>query len=111
MNLRHCVVTSVSALLLLSGALLGEPAVRTNAEPLAQAVPTETPVQINLIPVAPPVQQDANGATATWTPTPPGVALLEAKDFANVRAQPSTDAAQLGTIRSGQKYNVIGRYV
>ena len=37
--------------------------------------------------------------------------MLEAKDFANVRAEPSTDAAQLGQIKAGEQYNVIGRYV
>ncbi len=77
--------------------------------------PTATPMQINLSPVAPPqVQDNSNNSglpTPSWTPTPPGVAILEAKDFANVRADPSTDSAQLGTIHSGEKYNVIGRYV
>jgi Bacterial SH3 domain len=73
--------------------------------------PTETPAQINLEPAAQIVPQDVGGPTPTRTPTPEGIALLEAKDFANVRAEPSTDAAQLGTIRAGEKYNVIGRYV
>ncbi len=40
-----------------------------------------------------------------------GGALLEAKEIANVRAEPSTEAAQLGTIRVGETYRVIGRYV
>src|SRR5579871_6402743 len=79
------------------------------------AAPTATPMQIILSPVAPPqIQSNDNNAglpTATLTPTPLGVAILEAKDFANVRATPSTDAAQLGTIRAGDKYNVIGKYV
>src|SRR5664279_5887186 len=97
---------SVAAILLLSGAVL------VTAEPPLQQVPTSTPVQINLSPVAPPVAQQDNGApTPTRTATPLGIALLEAKDFANVRADPSTDSAQLGTIRAGEKYNVIGRYI
>ncbi len=76
--------------------------------------PTATPIQINLSPVAPAQVQDNSNPglpTPTWTQTPPGVAILEAKDFANVRADPSTDSAQLGTIHAGEKYNVIGRYV
>ncbi|MFN8451726.1 MAG: SH3 domain-containing protein [Anaerolineae bacterium] len=84
------------------------------ADPVVQ-VPTETPAVINLSPVTQaageqPVGDNA-GATATRTPTPEGVALLEAKEFANVRAEPSTESAQLGTIRVGETYNVIGRYV
>ena len=81
------------------------------AQPIVQ-VPTETPAVIDL---APAQQQqptiDAGGPTATRTPTPLGIALLEAKEFANVRAEPSTEAAQLGTIRIGETYNVIGRYI
>lgn len=81
------------------------------AQEIAQ-VPTETPAMINLAPAA--QQQptiDTGGPTPTRTPTPLGVALLEAKEFANVRAEPSTESAQLGTIRLGETYNVIGRYI
>ncbi len=81
------------------------------AQPIAQ-VPTETPAVIDLAPAA--QQQptvDTGGATATRTPTPPGIALLEAREFANVRAEPSTESAQLGTIRVGETYTVIARYV
>lgn len=80
-------------------------------EPVAQ-VPTETPALINLEPIAQQIPTlDTGGPTPTRTPTPQGVALLEAKEFANVRAEPSTESAQLGTIRSGEQYNVIGRYI
>jgi len=73
---------------------------------------TATPAQINLSPVAQAAQdQNSGGPTPTRTATPPGIALLEAKDFANVRADPSTDSAQLGQIKAGDKYNVIGKYV
>jgi hypothetical protein len=73
---------------------------------------TATPAQINLSPVAQqPQDQNSGGPTPTRTPTQEGIALLEAKDFANVRADPSTDSAQLGQIKAGEKYNVIGRYV
>lgn len=82
----------------------------TSANPVAQ-VPTETPAELNLQPIAQPTAENLAGPTETRTPTPIGVALLEAKEFANVRAEPSTEAAQLGTIRIGETYNVIGRYV
>lgn len=82
------------------------------AEPIVQ-VPTETPAQINLSPVTQAAGEPLNPdvPTPTWTPTPQGIALLEAKEFANVRSEPSTESAQLGTIRLGEQYNVIGRYV
>ncbi len=79
-------------------------------EVIAQ-VATETPAVINLASAVPVDQGQAPGApTLTRTPTPVGGALLEAKEYANVRAEPSTDAAQLGTINAGETYNVIGRY-
>ncbi len=86
--------------------------IAVHADPVVQ-VPTTTPVQINLSPLDQPTQPETGAGipTATRTPTPEGIALLEAKDFANVRAEPSTDSAQLGTIRSGTTYNVIGRYI
>jgi hypothetical protein len=36
--------------------------------------------------------------------------MIEARDFANVRAEPDTDATQLGEIRSGDLYPATGRY-
>ncbi len=75
-----------------------------------------TPLIINLSPAAPAQVQEGQSPllpTETRTPTPPPANLvqLEAREFANVRAEPSTDSAQLGTIRVGDQYNVIGRYV
>ncbi len=97
--------------LALTGALLLFTVLWVSASPQLQDVPA-TPAQINLSPVAPEVQaQDSGGPTPTRTATQPGIALLEAKDFANVRADPSTDSAQLGQIKAGEQYNVIGRYV
>lgn len=83
------------------------------AQPIVQ-VPTETPAMINLSPVTQQAGEQPivdGAATPTRTPTPEGIALLEAKEFANVRGEPSTESAQLGTIRVGETYNVIGRYV
>jgi hypothetical protein len=98
-------------LLSLISALLTGSVLLVKAEPVVQ-VPTETPAEINLQPaVQAQATTDLGGPTETRTPTPLGVALLEAKEFANVRAEPSTEAAQLGTIRVGETYNVIGRYV
>ncbi|MBE2269317.1 MAG: SH3 domain-containing protein [Anaerolinea sp.] len=73
---------------------------------------TPTPAVINLSAVAPaPPAVEAAIPTPTRTPEPPTLALLEAKELANVRAEPSTESAQLGTIRTGEFYTVIGRYV
>lgn len=80
------------------------------AAPVAQIVPTATPAQVNLSQIVPTEAEPGIGPTATWTPTPIGQAILEARDFANVRAAPDTSAAQLGVIRSGERYNVTGRY-
>lgn len=75
-------------------------------------VPTPTPAVINLSAIAPaPPEVESALDTPTRTPTPPTLAILEAREIANVRAEPSTEAAQLGTIRAGEFYNVIGRYV
>lgn len=97
----------VAVALLVGGVALAK------ADPPAQDAPTSTPVQINLSPAAPEViqPQDDNAPTPTRTATQQGVALLEAKEFANVRSEPSTDSAQLGQIKAGETYNVIGRYV
>lgn len=101
----HHLFWGLAVVLMLSGTAL------VHAEPLAQGA-TSTPVPINLSPVAPAEQPiDPAQPTPTRTPTEAGIALLEAKEFANVRAEPSTDSAQLGQIRAGETYNVMGRYV
>ncbi len=82
----------------------------SEAAPVAQIVPTATPAQVNLSQIVPAEAEPGIGPTATRTPTPMGQAILEARDFANVRAAPDTSAAQLGVIRSGERYNVTGRY-
>ncbi len=98
--------------LLAAVALLIGGAALVQADPPAQDAPTSTPVQINLSPaVQEVVPQQVGAATPTRTATPQGIALLEAKEFANVRSEPSTDSAQLGQIKVGETYNVIGRYI
>lgn len=81
----------------------------------AQEAPTPTPLIIQVATVAPDTNSGSGDsgivlATATWTPTTTGPVLLEALDIANVRSLPSTDESQLGTIRTGDVYNVTGRY-
>jgi len=99
------------ALIVLTIILFSTAGLWVAASPQAQDA-TSTPAQINLSPLAQQAQdQNSAGPTPTRTATQPGIALLEAKDFANVRAEPSTDSAQLGQIKVGEKYNVIGRYV
>lgn len=84
----------------------------TCAAPLVAQEATPTPAVISLSAAAPaPPAVEAAIATPTRTATPQTSALLEAKEIANVRAEPSTESAQLGTIRAGETYRVIGRYV
>jgi hypothetical protein len=71
--------------------------------------PTATPAPLNLATVEPQVEEISD-ATPTWTPTPEGQVLIEARDFANVRTEPDTNAAQMGQIRSGELYPATGRY-
>lgn len=79
------------------------------AAPPEQA-PTATPIPVNVAPVAQPTEPSIQIATLTWTPQPTSGIMLEAREFANVRAEPDTNSAQLGVIRAGETYNVIGRY-
>lgn len=71
--------------------------------------PTATPAPLNLSTGAPQGQEVPN-ATPTWTATPEGQIMVEARDFANVRAEPDPNAAQLGQIRNGDLYPATGRY-
>jgi hypothetical protein len=78
------------------------------AQEVVQA-PTATPQPVNLSTAAP---ENVPGSieTPTRTPTPEGQIFIEAREFANVRAQPDPAAAQLGQIRSGERYVAVGRY-
>jgi hypothetical protein len=79
------------------------------AQEVAQA-PTATPQQVNLSTATPAGETGVTGATPTRTATPEGQIFVEAREFANVRAQPDPNAAQLGQIRSGEQYVAVGRY-
>jgi hypothetical protein len=72
--------------------------------------PTATPAPLNLSTVAPQEGEEVQNATSTWTATPEGQIMIEARDFANVRSEPDPNAAQLGQIRSGEQYPATGRY-
>ncbi|MBK8026045.1 MAG: SH3 domain-containing protein [Chloroflexi bacterium] len=99
------VLILLSAVWLLLTTIIAEPALAQEA--------TATPAIINLSPLIPttPAPEVNEFATATPPPTPVSLVRIEARDFANVRAEPSTEAAQLGTIRAGETFTVIARYV
>jgi hypothetical protein len=74
--------------------------------------PEPTPGIVNLSPLLPsPASTAAGIASPTPPPTQVSLVRIEARDFANVRAEPSTDATQLGQIRAGETYTAIARYV
>jgi hypothetical protein len=85
-------------------------ATTAKAEETQQINVSATPASITLPSPLPFTTQEQILATATYTPSPPGSALLEAITEANVRAEPDPESERLGTIRSGEVYNVIGRY-
>lgn len=101
-TMKRTLITSVLVLAL----LLLSPGLRVVS---AQEGPTATPQPVNLSTTAP---EEVPGvvATPTRTPTPEGLIYIEAREFANVRAQPDPDAAQLGQIRSGERFVALGRY-
>lgn len=76
----------------------------------AQLGPTATPLPVNMGGVIPATATPPNQPTATWTPQPTPAVQLQAIEFANVRAEPDTTAAQLGVIRTGENYPVTGQY-
>jgi uncharacterized protein YraI len=77
----------------------------------AQQGPTATPAPISLATEVPQATEAGPAFNLTTAePTSSAQVFLEALDLANVRAQPDTSASQLGTIRAGTQYAVIGRY-
>jgi hypothetical protein len=80
---------------------------------LGQELVTATPARGNFPTLPPPPVQGAATATATYTPTVPGRAVLEAKADAgdvNVRAEADIGSDRIGTIRAGDQYPVLGKY-
>ncbi len=78
----------------------------------AQELVTSTPVQINIPDSAAPAVQIIATPTVTRTPTQSAV-MIEAKASAgevNVRAEADIESDQLGTIRAGEFYPILGRY-
>lgn len=71
---------------------------------------TATPGIVNLAPLAPTSPGLGVLPTATPMPTQGALVRLEAKEFANVRAEPSTESNTLGQIRAGETYTVLARY-
>ncbi|MDZ4769113.1 MAG: SH3 domain-containing protein [Chloroflexota bacterium] len=71
---------------------------------------TPTPGIVNLSPLMPTNAQPADLSVPTAPPTQVSLVRLEAKDFANVRSEPSTESATLGQIRAGDSYTVLARY-
>ena len=78
------------------------------AQEVAQG-PTATPQPVNLS-TAPPAEIPVEQQTLVPTSTPNNQVFIEAREFANVRAQPDPSAAQLGQIRAGERYAATGRY-
>lgn len=78
----------------------------------AQVIVSATPVAVELPSPLPFVVTPESQATSTQTrtPTPVGPVLLEAISEANVRSEPDPESEQLGTIRTGDLYPIIGRY-
>lgn len=98
-------IAGLAALLVLLGWLHGAD---TGAQ--AQAIPTATPVQIDLFQAVPAAQQANATATLTRTPTPVGPVQIEAKGTSNVRSLPDPGSELLGQVRPGEYYNAIRRY-
>lgn len=80
----------------------------------AQVRQSPTPIIVNLItPTTFNVQQSVATVTATFTATPKGPVLLEARESSgnvNIRAEPDPDSERLGGISFGTQYPVLRQY-
>lgn len=80
----------------------------------AQVRPSPTPIIVNLVTPTPfSVQQAVATVTPTFTPTPIGPVLLEAREAAgsvNIRAEPDPNSERLGSISFGTQYPVLRQY-
>lgn len=85
-------------------------AVSATGSVVARQAPTATPAQVDLFNSVPTPEPFDELETPTRTPTPLGIAQLEARQNANVRALPDPGAELVGEIQPGTYYNVIRRY-
>jgi len=79
----------------------------------AQVRQSPTPIIVNLPTSLNNVQQVVATVTATFTATPKGPVLLEARESSgnvNVRAEPDPDGERLGGISFGTQYPVLRQY-
>ena len=79
----------------------------------AQVRPTSTPISASLVTPTPQDLQLAPTLTPLPTATPPGPAVLQARESAgnvNVRQAPDTNSALLGTISFGDWHPLLRRY-
>jgi hypothetical protein len=80
----------------------------------AQVRQSPTPIIVNLITPTPfNRQQSVATVTSTFTPTPKGPVLLEARESSgnvNVRAEPDPDGDRLGSISFGTQYPVLRQF-
>lgn len=81
---------------------------------VAQVRQSPTPIIVNLItPTPASLQQAIATVTPTFTPTPKGPVLLEARESAgnvNVRAEPDPNGERLGNIAFGTQYPVLRQF-
>lgn len=98
----------VCGVILLFGTIMSE--VQGDQRDIPLQGPSATPAQVDLFDVVPTQVPFEVESTPTRTPTPLGIAQLEALQAANVRAAPDPEAELLGQIRPGEYYNVIRRY-
>jgi hypothetical protein len=106
---KHLVTKKLIGIFIASSVLIGLLTMKTSASSLQQINISATPASI-ILPTSVLATEGIATPTATYTPTPPGAALLEAFTEANVRAEPDPESELLGTIRAGDLYTVIGRY-
>ena len=99
------------ALLLITGFFI---VFQGNRVSYAQIIPTATFAQVNIPSVTPPpnvIESTPTFAIVGNTPTPEGRILMKPLSDINVRSSPEiADDNQLGIIREGDNYVVLGRY-
>ena len=79
----------------------------------SQVRQSPTPIIVNLITPTPFTQQAVATVTPTFTATPKGPVLLEARESSgnvNIRAEPDPDSERLGGISFGTQYPVLRQF-